>query len=110
MKIKIKRLWIALILAGLVVTPVIAEAALPTPANIQTMDYAFQGQPFVEMPAKSTIDTSTMDYSFQGQPFVRILTWGWTHISKVDGVSQSVIGYIMGVIKASIGKLNGVTP
>jgi hypothetical protein len=35
---------------------------------------------------------------------------GWTHISYYDGVSQSVIGYIMGVIKASIGKLNGVTP
>jgi hypothetical protein len=35
---------------------------------------------------------------------------GWTHISYVDGISESVIGYLWGVIKASIGKVNGVTP
>jgi hypothetical protein len=35
------------------------------------MDYAFQGQPFVDVPAKSDIDLKTMDYAYQAQPFVR---------------------------------------
>ena len=44
--------------------------ALPTKTNLQTMDYPFLGQPFVSVPAKSSIDTTTMDYAFLGQPFV----------------------------------------
>ena len=44
--------------------------ALPNSTDLQTMDYSFNGQPFVNVPAKSGIDTTTMDYSFQAQPFV----------------------------------------
>jgi len=44
--------------------------ALPTQTDIATMDYSAAGQPFVKVPAKSTVDTTTMDYSFGGQPFV----------------------------------------
>ena len=44
--------------------------ALRTKAELQTMDYAFKGQPFVYVPAKDSIDLLTMDYAFQGQPFV----------------------------------------
>jgi hypothetical protein len=44
--------------------------APPTKTDLETMDYAFQGQPFVNVPARSDIDTTTMDWAFQGQPFV----------------------------------------
>ena len=44
--------------------------ALRTKADLQKMDYAFQGQPFVEVPAKDSIILTTMDYAFQGEPFV----------------------------------------
>jgi len=44
--------------------------ALPTKSDLLKMDYAFQGQPFVEVPAKSGINLATMDYVFQAQPFV----------------------------------------
>lgn len=43
--------------------------ALPTTDDIKTMDYGFEGQPFVNVPAKD-IDLTTMDYAFEGQPFV----------------------------------------
>ena len=39
-------------------------------SDLATMDYAFQGQPFVDVTGKSSIDVTTMDYAFQGQPFV----------------------------------------
>lgn len=44
--------------------------ALPTPDNLKTMDYAYLGAPFVDIPAKSSIDLKTMDYAFLAQPFV----------------------------------------
>jgi len=44
--------------------------SLPTKTDLQTMDYAFQAQPFVNVPAKSTIDLTTMDYAYEAQPFV----------------------------------------
>jgi len=44
--------------------------ALPNKTDLQTMDYSYQGQPFVNVPAKSSIDLTTMDHSYQAQPFV----------------------------------------
>ena len=41
--------------------------------DLITMDFSFQGQPFVNVPAKSSIDLKTMDYAFQGQPFVSFI-------------------------------------
>ena len=45
--------------------------ALPNSDNLKTMDFAWQGAPFVEIPAKASIDTKTMDYVWRGAPFVR---------------------------------------
>jgi len=45
--------------------------SLPTKTDLIKMDYAANGQPFVDIPAKSSIDLSTMDYSYKGEPFVR---------------------------------------
>jgi hypothetical protein len=44
--------------------------ALLTPTNLETMDYAYQAQPFVDVPSKSAINLETMDYAYQAQPFV----------------------------------------
>jgi hypothetical protein len=45
--------------------------ALPNKTDLQKMDYPYLGQPFVEVPAKDSINLTTMDYSYLGQPFVR---------------------------------------
>jgi len=47
--------------------------ALPTPDNLKTMDYVFRGQPFVDVPAKDSIDLETMDYAYRAQPFVTVM-------------------------------------
>lgn len=50
--------------------------ALPTPDDLKTMDYAFRGEPFVDVPSQSSIDLGTMDYAFRAQPFVRNYSGG----------------------------------
>jgi hypothetical protein len=46
--------------------------ALPTYSQLKGMDWAFQGQPFVEVPVPGkNISLMTLDYAYQGQPFVR---------------------------------------
>ena len=44
--------------------------SLPTQTELKTMDYAYQGQPFVSVPAKSGMGLSSMDYAYLAQPFV----------------------------------------
>lgn len=44
---------------------------LPTKTDLLVMQYAFQGQPFVDVPAKDSITLTAMEYAFQAQPFVR---------------------------------------
>jgi len=67
--------------------------ALLTPTQLATMDYAFQGQPFVDVPAKDAVDIKTMDYAYQAQPFVRnygaavVLPATITGISSITGLS-----------------------
>jgi len=66
-------------------------AALPTKADLVTMDYSFQGQPFVELPSKDSVTLITMDYAFQAQPFVRlyeIAVAGWTHKWNTATISK----------------------
>ena len=43
--------------------------ALLTPTTVKTMDYSYQGSPFVNVPATSAVITNSLDYSFQGEPF-----------------------------------------
>jgi hypothetical protein len=45
--------------------------ALPTKSDLETMDYSFNGEPFVDVPGNSSIDLMTMDWSYLGEPFVR---------------------------------------
>jgi hypothetical protein len=43
--------------------------SLPTPKILETMDYTYQGQPFVNVPASTGIDLGPLDYTYQAQPF-----------------------------------------
>lgn len=40
------------------------------PTELKKMDYAFGGEPFVNVPASNEIELKTMDYSYKGEPFV----------------------------------------
>lgn len=44
---------------------------LPSNADLQTLDVAYLGQPFVQVEAKS-LDTETLDIAYLGQPFVAV--------------------------------------
>jgi len=44
--------------------------ALPTPDDLKGMDYAYQGEPFVRLPAKTGLTLEAMDYAYQAEPFV----------------------------------------
>jgi hypothetical protein len=83
--------------------------ALPTPDNLKTMDYGYQGQPFVDVPAKSTINLDTMDIAYLAQPFVRnpgVAVVGWPN--NYMGVLNANISKIDNVTKANIAKVCGV--
>lgn len=41
----------------------------PTKDDLLTMNYAFLGQPFVNVAASPSIDTRTLDWAFLAQPF-----------------------------------------
>jgi hypothetical protein len=45
--------------------------ALPSNTDLATLDYAYLGQPFVQVEAKS-LDTETLDIAYLGQPFVAV--------------------------------------
>lgn len=44
--------------------------ALPTKSDIITMDFSYNGLPFVDVPGNTTVDLMTMDWSWHGMPFV----------------------------------------
>ena len=43
-------------------------SVLPTAANLQTLDYAWRGQPFCIIGAKSAVDLQTLNYAWRAQP------------------------------------------
>lgn len=45
--------------------------ALPSDTNLETLDYAYLGQPFVQVEAKA-LNTVSMDIAYQAQPFVAV--------------------------------------
>jgi hypothetical protein len=45
--------------------------ALPSETDLATLDYAYLGQPFVQVEAKS-LDTETLDIAYLGAPFVAV--------------------------------------
>ena len=61
--------------------------ATPTKIDLQTLDYSYFGQPYVQVATKSGIDLDTLDYSYFGQPF-----WG---TEEAGGDPPSIINHIM---------------
>lgn len=43
--------------------------ALPTPADLGTLEYVFNGVPFAAVPGNSSVDTGTLEYVLMGVPF-----------------------------------------
>lgn len=50
--------------------------AQPTKTDLQTMDYAYGGVPFVQTAAKTGIDLDTLDYAYGGVPFWAVAAGG----------------------------------
>jgi hypothetical protein len=42
--------------------------AMATKADLQTLQYSFQGEPFVNVTATAAVDTTTLAFAYQGQP------------------------------------------
>lgn len=84
--------------------------ALPTSTDLQTMDYSYAGQPFVNVPSKATIDTGTMDWSYAGLPFVTNPPQiGPVHIATWCGVPMTNIQTLNGVQLANIATIDGIS-
>lgn len=43
--------------------------SIPTQTDLVKMDYSYQGKPFVNVPAKRSVNLDSLDFSYQGQPF-----------------------------------------
>ena len=61
--------------------------ATPTKTDLQTLDYSYFGQPYVQVAAKSGIDLDALDYSHFGQPFFGTEAGG--------GDPSSIINHVM---------------
>lgn len=81
--------------------------------DLKTMDYSFGGEPFVEVPSKSTVNTKTMDYGFSGRPFVTNdfpgAGPGPTSILSVSSLAQASISTVGGVGLSSVRAVAGVS-
>ena len=44
--------------------------ATPTATDLGTMDYAYQGTPFVDVESKAGQNTNSLDFAYLGLPFV----------------------------------------
>lgn len=62
--------------------------ALPNSSDLDTMDYAYQAQPYVEVPTKSAVVLTGMDYAYQAQPFVSNPAAGATYPYTLNAVQH----------------------
>lgn len=44
--------------------------AIPTASDLATLNFAWLGEPFADVPAKAAVNVATLDYAWLGQPFV----------------------------------------
>ncbi|MEI6577721.1 MAG: hypothetical protein WCO63_16210 [Bacteroidota bacterium] len=80
--------------------------ALPTGENLITLDVAYNGQPFVQIVAKSTIDTNGLDVAYNGAPFWAIsLSAAALNIRSVSTVVVARIYKIGGVLWSGLKTL-----
>lgn len=84
--------------------------ALPTKANLQTMDYSYLGEPFCYVPAKDSISLDGMDYSYLGEPFWAIVTSVvvTSAIKTFNGLAKASVKTVNGLAIASVKTINGL--
>jgi hypothetical protein len=58
----------------------------PGATDLFGLDYIFNGEPFVSIETKSTLDTDTLDFIFNGEPFVGV------SVNAVGNVYVNVLG------------------
>ena len=86
--------------------------ALPERSDLETMDFAYLAQPFVDVAGNSGIDTFTMDRVYLAQPYVTNPVGGAapsTSIKELLGVAQASVKKFSGIALASIKKVSGVS-
>lgn len=44
--------------------------SLPEKADLETLDYAYHAEPFVNTGSKSAVDLTGLDYTYHAEPFV----------------------------------------
>jgi hypothetical protein len=66
--------------------------ALPTRDNLLTMDFSYMGEPFVQVAAKSSVDTDGLDYSYLGEPFTGLTESGFNLYVGDTQVSAMYVG------------------
>lgn len=57
---------------------------LPSKTDLQTLDIAYLGEPFVQVEAKS-LTTTSLDVAYLGEPFVAVGQGGLNVYVKVSG-------------------------
>lgn len=57
--------------------------SLPTQEDLKTMNYSYNGSPFVYVATKNSIDLKGMDYSSLGEPFVQNYEWSSAVIGNI---------------------------
>ncbi len=66
--------------------------ALPTQADIVTMDYPSRGLPFVQVVATASVDATTMDYPSRGLPLVLQLFGAGGAIAIIRTLTTTLMG------------------
>lgn len=78
---------------------------MPKPDDLKTMDWAFQAQPFVDVPAKADVDLKTMDWVYQAQPFVRNYFLERLYHQILAVVETTLVNLIANKIEVAIEKI-----
>jgi hypothetical protein len=73
---------------------------LPNKTALQALDIAYQGQPFVQVEAKS-LSTTSLDIAYRGQPFVTIGNnfLAWVNVGGTWKQSSAVYVNVAGAWK-----------
>lgn len=46
--------------------------ALPTKSDLQTLKYAYAGEPFASVGGTASVTTTGLQYAYQGEPFIAL--------------------------------------
>lgn len=83
---------------------------LPSSSDLITMNFGFNGEPAVLVPASSSINTFTMDFGFNGEPFViNPGISGPAHLKTLFGIAVANIKTINGIPIANVKTFTTVT-